>query len=73
MEFFLNTTVDSKFLPFVSNTNKKSFSSSTGLNQRRSRLFNSVVQCSTTAPGKTKAVADIFCYILAYLLNLMLN
>ena len=63
MEFFKNTTVDSKLVPFVSNANKKSSISSTGLNPRRFVQFNSLVQCSTTTPGKPKAVADIYGYI----------
>ena len=63
MVFFKNTTVDSKLVPFVSNTNKKSSFSSTGLNPRRFVQFKFVVQCSTTKPGKPKAVADIFGYI----------
>ena len=63
MEFFKNTTVDSKLVPFVSNTNKKSSFSSTGWNPRCFVQFNSVVQCSTTTPGKPKEVADIFGYI----------
>ena len=63
MEFFKNTTVDSKLVPFVSNANNKSSFISTGLNLRWFVQFNSVVQCSTTTPGKPNAVADIFGYI----------
>ena len=69
MEFFKNTTVDSKLVPFVSNANKKSRFSSTGLNPRRFVQFNFVVQCSTTTPGKPKAVDDIFGYIRSSILT----
>ena len=66
LEFKKNTRVDSKFLPFVSNTNKK-VSPVHGLEPE---TVYSVVQCSTIISGKPKAVSDILGYILAYSLNL---